>query len=498
VTLAHWTYLLGALVIVITMMTRKNIVVPSLVFTFVVAWTYKASIVFSIQTIFNANLYAATQLFNVFLIISIMVAMLQAAHYVGADLYMIRPIQRLMRSPWIAYLVLVVATFTISLFFWPTPAIPLVGALLIPAAVRAGLSPMAAAVAVALAGQGMALAGDFVIQGAPSITAGAAGVPLSAVLLKGGVLTGITGVIAIPLAYLLHRREVREFHRLPLGERTRMAGMLASGGVETVAPDESRKDRGRVDGRGTAIDSETAFDPADTYGSSHPRWRLRAIVLACLIPLALVGVIVALFAFRLKGGEATALLGGMGTLLLIIVSLSAGGRRLSGFERVSDHLVDGFTFAFRAMGPVVPIAGFFYLGSPDGAGAILGKGAPGFLFDAAIHISHVLPPGSALAAFGVLVLGLLTGLDGSGFAGLPLVGAVAGALGHGDVQTVSMLGAIGQMGSVWSGGGTIVTWSSLIAVAAIAGVDATELAKRNLLPVIVGLVVSTIATLFIW
>jgi len=48
------------------------------------------------------------------------------------------------------------------------------------------------------------------------------------------------------------------------------------------------------------------------------------------------------------------------------------------------------------------------------------------------------------------------------------------------------------MGSVWSGGGTIVAWSSLIAVAGIVGVPVMELVRKNFVPVIAGLTVSTI------
>ena len=60
------------------------------------------------------------------------------------------------------------------------------------------------------------------------------------------------------------------------------------------------------------------------------------------------------------------------------------------------------------------------------------------------------------------------------------------------------LAAIGQMGSIWTGGGTIVAWSSLVAVAGFAGVSVTELVRRNFFPVVVGLLVSTLVALLIW
>jgi hypothetical protein len=48
------------------------------------------------------------------------------------------------------------------------------------------------------------------------------------------------------------------------------------------------------------------------------------------------------------------------------------------------------------------------------------------------------------------------------------------------------------MGNIWSGGGTLVAWSSLIAVAGFARVPVIELARKCFLPVCAGLVVGTI------
>lgn len=469
---AHWVYLLGALVIIATMVFRKNIVVPSIIFTLLVAWVFSRSIVSGVEAVFNADLYAANQLFNVFLVISLMVAMLKAASSFGADKIMIRPIQKLMISPFIAYLILVLATFVISLFFWPTPAIPLVGALLIPAAVRAGLSPMTSAIAVAMAGQGMALGGDLVLQAAPKITATAASIPVGMVLGKAGILSIVTGIVAMGLAYIFQRKEDAAFKLHSIDKRMKLAGMLSADELSAT--------------------SETGISVNPSKGKV-PR------IVAILIPVVLLLVIAMMITQHITGGDATALLGGAGALLLTIIGLMIRGREnLAGLERVSGFLIEGFVFSFRAMGPVIPIAGFFFLGGPDGAHAILGQHAPGFLFDMAMKLGHTLPQGSALAGFGVLLLGMITGLDGSGFAGLPLVGAVAGALGHGNAEYAGTLGAIGQIGSIWTGGGTIIAWSTLVAVAGVAGVKVQDLVKKNFLPVIIGLVVSTTLALVIW
>ncbi len=46
------------------------------------------------------------------------------------------------------------------------------------------------------------------------------------------------------------------------------------------------------------------------------------------------------------------------------------------------------------------------------------------------------------------------------------------------------------------GGGTVIPWA-IIPVAAICGVDAFELAKKNLKPVVIGLIITTIVAIII-
>jgi hypothetical protein len=101
-------------------------------------------------------------------------------------------------------------------------------------------------------------------------------------------------------------------------------------------------------------------------------------------------------------------------------------------------------------------------------------------------------------AFGVLIVGMITGVDGSGFAGLPLTGSLAGALGPTVGLDVTTLCAVGQMGAVWTGGGTLIAWSSLIAVAGFARVSVLDTVRALLLPVLTGLFVSTICAVLFW
>lgn len=461
-TLAHWLYVIGVLVVVATMVLRRNVVIPCILFTFLIGWYYLGSLVGGVQVVFNAGLVAAKELLGIFLIIGLMVALLKSISSAGADEMMVKPLQKFMVSPMVSYVVIIIATTIISLFFWPTPAVPLIGALLIPAAIRSGLPPMVAAMALALAGQGMTLGGDVIIQGAPGLTAGAAGVPIELVTARGGLLTLIAGVVAIVLAWIMNKKDIAAFKG--------QAGELAATSETATV--------------GQAAQAEVKGDPA------------KGKILVYVLAIAMLGVIISMFTFDIKGGDASALLGGVALLIIVLASVLVDG--VKGLDSVADYIADGLVFAFKVMGPIIPIAGFFFLGNGEAVVNILGEGAPGFLFDVGKIIAGVIPPTGFLAAFGLLILGAITGLDGSGFSGLPVVGTLAGAMAGGDANVAATLGSLGQMGAIWFGGGTLVAWSSLVAVAGIVGVPVLDLVRKNLIPVLAGLFVTTVfAVLFL-
>ncbi|MGI6143636.1 MAG: hypothetical protein ACOYEK_07265 [bacterium] len=459
-TTAHWLYVIGVVVVIGTMLMRRNVVTPCIIFTFLIGWVYHGSIVKAVQTVFEASMAAAVELFSIFLIIGLMVAMLKAMSKTGADEMMISPLKGLLVSPTISYVVLALTTLVVALFFWPTPSIPLVGALLAPIAIQAGLPPLAAAMAIALAGQGMALAGDVIIQGAPKLTATAAAVPVEMVLYKAGILTVITGVIALILGYWQMRPEIARFQRKMKEKGGEILDVIGAGQVMGTQAEE------RVNAPGVAK------------------------FLAVLVPVVMGLVIIAMIRFQILGGDATALLGGAAAVIAVAATLLTSG--VKSLDEIADCVGDGLVFAFRVMGPILPIAGFFFLGSPEAAAGILGEGAPGFLFDVGNIVAQSIPPTGLLAGFGILILGMITGLDGSGFSGLPLVGSLAGALSGGSVAEASTLGAIGQLGAVWTGGGTLVAWCTLVAVAGIVGVPVLDLVRKNLVPVLAGLFVATL------
>jgi hypothetical protein len=196
-----------------------------------------------------------------------------------------------------------------------------------------------------------------------------------------------------------------------------------------------------------------------------------------------------------------ALVGGVAALLMVCAAFATDGLRKA-LDTSADHVTEGFVFAFRAMGSVLPIAGFFFLGAGgDLAASILNvpaAQAPSLLFELIQSAQGWIPDNHFLVAFGVLIVGMITGIDGSGFAGLPLTGSLSGALAPGAGLHPATLAAVGQMGAVWTGGGTLIAWSSLIAVAGFARVPVFKIVNAVLVPVLVGLAVSTLCAVMLW
>ncbi len=83
---------------------------------------------------------------------------------------------------------------------------------------------------------------------------------------------------------------------------------------------------------------------------------------------------------------------------------------------------------------VIPVAGFVYVGLSDYSGAILGLDpelpAPAFLLDAVASGGAHIPQVPVFAAFAMLLIGMVIGLDGSGWPGLPFTGSLAASLGE--------------------------------------------------------------------
>lgn len=507
-TAAHWVYLIGIVAILATMLARKNIIVPAVFFTMLVGVVHTGSLPAGVSAIFNATLIAAQELFNIFLIIALVTGMLGALQALGSDKRMVAPFRPVMRNGHLSFWTIAVATYVISLFFWPTPAVPLIGAVLVPVAIRSGLRPLAAGFAIAVAGQGMALSSDFVIRVAPGLSATAASANADSIANRALVLSLITGAVALIAGYLMEFRKMRPGSPALLAEW--------EGSVDSF--DEHVDVDSPTTGHGAALrrdemaehaharEGETVDPESHDFDTPPGISPTVSKIFAIAVPVAymvLIGYLVWTLSRGgadegVSGGDAAALVGGIAALTIFFASFAESRRTF--LERSAEHVVDGLVFAFKAMGVVLPIAGFFFIGNGDFSGQILGvepdaEGnveGPSLLFDAVLNAQSYIPENGYVSAIGILAVGIIAGLDGSGFSGLPLTGSLAGSLGPVVGVSPETLAAVGQMGNIWSGGGTFVAWSSLIAVAGFARVNVLELARMCFIPVMAGLIVSTL------
>jgi len=456
-TPSHWIFLAFVLIVVLAMVFKRDVVLPSIIGIFVIGLVYNGgSLVAGIQTVFSALMVAGMDLFDIMLIIALMVAMLKAMGKMGADNLMVAPTRRFVTNPHVAFFALGGIMYVCALFFWPTPATALVGVMLVPVAIKAGLPAMAAAVSVNILGHGMALSGDMVIQGASGLSESTIGLPGGAMLNEVAILSLVVGLVSITVAYLMMRKDINAQQSIGVNKSELLAAADAD-----INPTPKAK-------------AFAAFVPV-----------VFLLIIVVMIISSFEGNFLGLEA--ISGGAATALLGGTATALLILLSIANDGHKA--MESIPGHLREGMLYAIKIFAPVIPIAGFFFLGS-SAVVDILGEGAPGFLFDLGGALANSLPLNNFALSFGNLFVGILSGLDGSGFSGLPLTASLAQALAPGSVES---LAAIGQMGAIWTGGGTLTAWAfGLVATAGVAGVKPMDLARKNFVPVICGLIVAGI------
>ena len=162
----------------------------------------------------------------------------------------------------------------ISPFSGP-PRCCLMGAVL-PVAHRIKLPAIRAAMAMNLFGHGIALSGDFIIQGAPKLTADGAGIPVSEVISASIPLVIVMGVVTTIAAFIFLRRDMKK------------------GNI----PMESKFDLNQ--------NSVNENNDKERVVLSKTARRFFAI----LIPLLFAAELVRMSVLKLQGGDATALIGG--------------------------------------------------------------------------------------------------------------------------------------------------------------------------------------------
>lgn len=463
----HYLYLLGVIVILTVMVLRKDTPAVCIGFLFLLGVAGMGSLIGGVQTVFNAMLYAAREFMEVIATIALVTALSKALRELGSDYLLMRPMSRVMKTPSLTWWILGLTMLLFSLFLWPSPSVALVGAIMLPFAVGAGLKPLAAAMAMNLFGHGIALSYDVVIQGAPAISASAAGITTGQILGEGRPVFLVMGAATVISAFLLNRKSLSA---LSLQSRENGSDSPQS---PTTPGGQTNSDQDRIAG---------ADSDRDASHASSSR-RKSAMVLAVATPLAFLADIGAMLAFDLRGGDATSIVSGTAVLLMCLGAFLSSPK--NALEKITDYLTEGFLFAIRIFAPVIAIGAFFFLGG-EGIASIMGDvPTKGIMNDWAVWLASHAPLNKYAIALIQMIIGALTGLDGSGFSGLPLTGALARTFGTAVGASVPVLASLGQITAVFVGGGTIVPWG-LIPVAAICNVSPLELARKNFLPVLIG------------
>ena len=434
----HYAYLIGVIVILAVMVLKKDTPAVCIAFLFILGLIGLKSVTGGIITVFSAVLYAGREFMEVLATIALVTSLSKCLKDLGSDYLMMVPMAGIMKTPSLTWWILGLTMFLFSLFLWPSPSVALVGAIMLPFAVKAGLNPLAAAMAMNLFGHGFALSYDVVIQGAPAISAGAAGLDTSSILRQAWPLFWMMGIVTVLSAYVLNRSQ--------------------------------------LDARGPRLSIQA--EPSRPQGHKKA-----ALFLAVFTPIAFAGDIILMLLCGLKGGDATSMVSGTALLITCLGALLGFGKQ--SLEKVTGYVTEGFLFAIRIFAPVIIIGACFFLGG-DGITSIMGERFNrGIMNDWALWLAQNAPLNKYMAAFIQMVVGGLTGLDGSGFSGLPLTGALARTFGTATGSSVPVMAALGQIAAIFVGGGTIVPWG-LIPVAAICNVSPLELARKNLIPVCIG------------
>ncbi len=442
--LIHYVYIFFVILVFVSLILKKEIVLPCFIGIFAIGALVGGDIVTGVSALYNALIFAGTEFWSIILIISLVVSMSKSLSYVGADVAIASPLKKFMINKEITFLVIGFIMLLCSLVIWPSPAVALVGAVILPFASKLGLNPIWVAVAMNICGHGMGLSADYFIQGAPTVTAKSANLEVASIMSASIPIWLIMSGVTLLVAFIMLKRDLK----------------LEKNSVVPI----------------DAIDSSEITAKGKLIGVFT--------ILVFLVDLFL------LVALKLTGGDATSLIGGS-VIVISIVCLFSCHCPKDAMEICVDNLKDGFSFGIKVFAPVIVIGGFFFIGNAEMAPKILGGHEISILNDISFALSSKVGLSPATAVLTQGAVAVTAGLDGSGFSGLPIVGTLAYSFGAAMEISVAKLAAYGQIVTIWVGGGTIIPWA-VIPVAAICKVSPNELVRKNLIPVLCGLAVTTL------
>ncbi|TWH56096.1 hypothetical protein DesLBE_0283 [Desulfitobacterium sp. LBE] len=430
-TLAHWVFLFFILMIIVTLFFRKPPILPAAIGLFGVGLAESRNGIEAVQISFRALILATSNLLGVIILIGLVVALTQLLQKTKADQILVRPLLKI-KSMSLAYWAVGVTMWVLTLLIWPTPALTLLGAVVVPILGRIGIHPLVLAASLAIFGKGIGLSGDFIIQGAPSLVSKATGIPVTVLLSASFPVVILSGICGAGFGYIALR-------------------LFLS--AEQGAADSPRSEPG----------SEPLQIP-------HERGRLLAGIMA----LGYTGTVFMILMFKIHGDEASGLIGGVTLLILCICTVLTEGK--NAFSQFINYVKDGLRYAMGVFAPIVMMAGFFFMGTAAGSEQIFLKEGAGFFYDYTILLAEWIPLTKWTVVGLVTFTAVLASLDGSGFSCLPLVGGMAIALSQVSQIPAVPLAVLGQVVGIWTGA-ALIPWGFAAVTSAVAGVDVQRLMK---------------------
>ena len=430
-TLAHWVFLFFILMIIVTLFFRKLPILPAAIGLFGVGLAESRNGIEAVQISFRALILATSNLLGVIVLIGLVVALTQLLQKTKADQIIVRPLLKI-KSMNLAYWAVGVTMWVLTLLIWPTPALTLLGAVVVPILGRIGIHPLVLAASLAIFGKGIGLSGDFIIQGAPSLVSKATGIPVTVLLSASFPVVILSGICGAGFGYIALR-------------------LFLS--AEQGAADYPRSEPG----------SEPLQIP-------HERGRL----LAGIMVLGYTGTVFMILMFKIHGDEASGLIGGVTLLILCICTVLTEGK--NAFSQFINYVKDGLRYAMGVFAPIVMMAGFFFMGTAAGSEQNFLKEGAGFFYDYTILLAEWIPLTKWTVVGLVTFTAVLASLDGSGFSCLPLVGGMAIALSQVSQIPAVPLAVLGQVVGIWTGA-ALIPWGFAAVTSAVAGVDVQRLMK---------------------
>ncbi|SNX52710.1 hypothetical protein [Thermoanaerobacterium sp. RBIITD] len=446
ITEAHIVYLIAIIVILVLMLFRKDVILPCILGILAVAIFQTKNILKSIEILYTAIFVSGRELWQVILIISLIIAMSRALDDIGADIILTKPFLRYLNTPNKSFWILGILMMLLSFFLWPSPAVGLIGAVLIAPVLKSGFDELSFASLLTIFGFGAALSGDFFIQGVPSVTAKTSRVSTSKLIISSLPIWAVTSFVTIIIFYFITMKKLKN---------------------KNNDQNNNNKNKNKKIFKESYVISiiSVVFFIVDTF---------------------------LMYILKIRGNAATALIGGTAVLILTASSIV----QKDFLNKIREYLKSGFLSGIRTFAPIILVSAFFFLGELTTARQVIGPNAKGYLMDLGLYLSKHIPLNKYTVALMQLLVGGLTGLSGSGFSGLPLVGALAKTFSQTLNLNSAILASLGEIACIWIGGGTIIPWS-VVPVTAIIKVDPDDIVKRNLLPVIIGLICGYVVTILL-